>query len=226
MDRKLQTPVFAAFILWFAMFSPWTKTDVNFWGLMLSAACLLTLASSWYGRDMWQNRVQQWAAQPFRQALSYWSGQFLLGLLVAAVLGGICYVCNMLIPFSTLQTDVFAGAKWDGDPRLLLLALVLIIGPAQELFWRAYVQESFVLIFRDSSSSLVARNAPVVAFCVTTLIYTAIFVPSMNPLLIVGALAFGCVWGLLYLWRSDWLPAIILSHGLLDAAFFCYVSVL
>ena len=103
------------------------------------------------------------------------------------------------------------GMKDGTSGRLISLLLLLIIGPAEEIFWRGYVQRT-----------LEAEGSADKAFIITTLAYTLVHIPSLNPMLILAAMVCGIAWGGLYRLFPDRLPAIILSHALWDAAAFVW----
>lgn len=95
-------------------------------------------------------------------------------------------------------------------PDWTIAALLLfIIGPAEEFFWRGFVQ-----------GSLQQNRGGIKAFILTTIIYTLIHIWSFNFMLIMAALVAGFIWGILYLWRPQWLPALIISHAIWDACVF------
>ena len=89
------------------------------------------------------------------------------------------------------------------------LLLLLIIGPAEELFWRGFVQ-----------CSLSARWGADAAFAVTLVLYTVIHVWAFNVMLLLAALVVGGCWGLLYRLRPQALPALIVSHAVWDVCAF------
>ena len=116
-----------------------------------------------------------------------------------------------LFTFARPQVDSIYQMK-DGTPSwLIALLLLFIIGPAEELFWRGYVQRT-----------LTQRWTANAGFVVTTLIYTAVHLPSMNFMLIMAAFTCGFCWGLLYRLFPQHFPAIVLSHALWDAAAFVW----
>jgi hypothetical protein len=98
------------------------------------------------------------------------------------------------------------------SPTLLALLLLFVIGPAEEIFWRGYVQRT-ISNFRS----------PFFAFLVTTMCYTFIHLPSGNFMLIMAAMVCGIVWGGLYYLMPNRLSAIIISHALWDAAAFVWL---
>ena len=85
----------------------------------------------------------------------------------------------------------------------------MLIGPAEEIFWRGYVQ-------RTLSQKLGANKG----FIVATAIYTLVHIGSLNFMLIMAAMVCGIAWGLLYRLMPERFTAITLSHALWDAAVF------
>ena len=94
---------------------------------------------------------------------------------------------------------------------MIALLLLFIIGPAEEIFWRGYIQRQ-----------LSQRWSPNVGFLVTTAIYTAVHLPSGNFMLVMAAMVCGVAWGGLYRLMPQHFPAIVLSHALWDAAAFVW----
>jgi len=92
--------------------------------------------------------------------------------------------------------------------------MLLVIGPAEEIFWRGYIQESF--------SRRWGANAGLV---VTTLIYALVHISKFNFMLLMAALVAGAFWGLAYRLFPDRLGAIIISHALWDCAVFIWFPI-
>lgn len=198
--------VVVAATLWFFMFSPWTAPQVNFWVCMSASACTLTCFALVFGG---------------RECLGIGSGSslyktFVLGIVIAALLWGIFYVgdkiSQYLFSFARPEVDNIYNMKGSLSPTLLALLLLFVIGPAEEIFWRGYVQRT-ISNFRS----------PFFAFLVTTMCYTFIHLPSGNFMLIMAAMVCGIVWGGLYYLMPNRLSAIIISHALWDAAAFVWL---
>lgn len=244
MNRNLSYALLAAAVLWFAMFSPWTSANMNFWGTMASSAVLLLILSLWYGRDLWQHRLRQWQRIGTRECTDtndsrtvsrnktlYVFRQIGLGIGIAAMLWGVFWagdkVSQWLFPsFARLQVDAVYGLKEQTNPRLVGYLLLFLIGPTEEIFWRGYVQETFCRMFRADSPQWLRRlPSEWAAMIVTTAVYTLIHLPAMNFMLLMSALVCGIVWGGLYAYRRDLLPAVIVSHALWDAAVFVWFPI-
>lgn len=199
--RRLAAAIVIAFLLWFVMFSQWTAPHLNFWWAMTFSACVLIVLS-----------IREIIVPSARNLAG---GQLLLGILIAIVLWCAFWVGDKLsqelFTFARPQVDSIYQMK-DGTPSwLIALLLLFIIGPAEELFWRGYVQRT-----------LTQRWTANAGFVVTTLIYTAVHLPSMNFMLIMAAFTCGFCWGLLYRLFPQHFPAIVLSHALWDAAAFVW----
>ena len=198
--RRLAAAIVIAFLLWFVMFSQWTAPHLNFWWAMTFSACVLILLSNL--PSLWRG----WGRLSF---------PLFEAIIIASLLYLLFWVGDKLsqelFTFARPQVDSIYQMK-DGTPSwLIALLLLFIIGPAEELFWRGYVQRT-----------LTQRWTANAGFVVTTLIYTAVHLPSMNFMLIMAAFTCGFCWGLLYRLFPQHFPAIVLSHALWDAAAFVW----
>jgi membrane protease YdiL (CAAX protease family) len=96
-----------------------------------------------------------------------------------------------------------------GAPKAAIAAVLLFpIGPAEEFYWRGFVQRY-----------LRGVTTPTRAVVVTSLIYTSIHLVTLNPSLMVVALIGGMVWGAIYDRWGDLFPALV-SHVLFDELIF------
>ena len=191
--------------LWTVMFSPATSSYVNFWGTMcVSAVVLLTLT--------------------FFSEVRWWTGWRLdwktagLGVAIAAALWGIFWagdkVSSWLFDFARPQVDEIYGIKSGISPVLLSLLLLFLIGPAEEIFWRGYIQKTL--------SEKMGRNIGAVT---ATLVYAGVHIPSWNFMLVMASLVAGAVWGCVYRFRPEKFGAVLVSHALWDAAVFVWFPI-
>lgn len=96
-----------------------------------------------------------------------------------------------------------------GDSSLrAALALLLLIAPAEELFWRGVVQQS-----------IRRRLGPVAAVAVTSVLSSLALLAFFEPLLALAALPTSMGWGLLVEWRKSLWPAFV-SHAAWDLLIF------
>lgn len=212
MKGRLAIAVGAAALLWFYMFSPWTHGAPNFWLCMSVSAVILTtlaLAFSDDRRDLLKVEKQQL--------------QLLGGLVLALALWGIFWVGDYLssrwFDFARPGVDAVYSMKEGVPAGLVALLLLCLIGPAEEFFWRGFVQRSFTRIFSSG------KAGSFLAFVLTTAIYTLIHIWSFNFMLIMAALVAGAVWGFIYWLCPKALPALIVSHALWDALVFVWMPI-
>lgn len=197
---RLWGPIVVAAGLWFVMFSPWTAPHINFWYTMTTSAVVLTALATLSCREC-------------VTTLRFTPRQIVAGVAIAAVLWAVFWVgdkvSQLMFSFARPEVDMIYGMKTGTDPVVVGLLLLLIIGPAEELFWRGFVQRS-----------LSARWGADAAFAVTLVLYTVIHVWAFNVMLLLAALVVGGCWGLLYRLRPQALPALIVSHAVWDVCAF------
>ncbi|HRT77907.1 MAG TPA: type II CAAX endopeptidase family protein [Paludibacteraceae bacterium] len=197
--KRIIIPILIAIIFWFVMFSPWTKEYVNFWLTMTAAGITLTLMSAFLGKD-------------FKKQFSLSLKDVLIGLGSAVVLYVVFFLgdffSKLLFDFAKDQVGQIYMMKEGENPLLLSLLLILLIGPAEEIFWRGYVQRM-----------LEPKFGSWVALIVTTLIYTLVHIWSFNFMLIMSAMVCGAFWGLLYKYNKN-LVTLIVSHAVWDVSVF------
>ncbi|MBQ4063825.1 MAG: CPBP family intramembrane metalloprotease [Bacteroidaceae bacterium] len=203
--KKVVFTIILATVLWTVMFSPLTAPHVNFWWTMTASAVLLSLLSTLFRPDWWRGI-----------RISF--GELLLGVAIAVGLWLVFWVgdkmSQLLFDFARPQVDSIYGMKAGESPWLLTLLMLFIIGPAEEIFWRGYVQRS-----------LSERINPNMGFVVTTAVYALVHAGSCNFMLTMAALVAGAAWGLLYRLFPRHFGAIILSHALWDVAVFVWFPI-
>lgn len=198
--KKVAMAMIVAAVLWFVMFSPWTAPHVNFWYMMTFSALSLTTLSTLWCRE-WTHDITL-------------SGRNLLvGLAVAFVLWWVFWtgdkVSQLIFGFARGQVDMIYAMKGGTSPALIAVLLLLIIGPAEEIFWRGFIQRR-----------MMARWGSNVGFIAATACYTLVHLPSLNFMLIVAAGVVGGCWGLIYRFFPRSLTALIISHAVWDACAF------
>ncbi len=193
-------PIAVAALLWFLMFNPWIAMPVDFWTMMTISGCILLTFAITIDRS--------WLAD----IKVSWSG-LLLGIALALALWGIFWigdkVATWMFPFARPQVDTIYGMKESQSEWVIGLLLLFVIGPAEEIFWRGFVQRGIGV-----------RSTANVAFVVTLLVYGLVHIWKFNFMLIMAALVCGLVWGLAYrLWPKQ-LFALIVSHAVWDTLVF------
>ena len=191
--------------LWAVMFSPAVAPYVNFWGMMCVSAVVLVTLTLFARVEWWKSVKTDWKIA-------------LTGILMAAVLWSVFWVgdkvSSWIFDFARPQVDMIYGIKSGISPVLLSFILVFLIGPAEEIFWRGYVQRTL--------SEKTGKN---VGFVLASLIYAGVHVPSCNFMLVMAALVAGLVWGLFYRLYPEKFAAVIISHALWDAAVFVWFPI-
>lgn len=204
--KKPAAGVLLAAVLWTIMFSPWTAPHVNFWVMMTCSGAALTIFTTW-ARPGWWKEVR----------LKF--SDVALGVALAAALWGVFWLgeffSTLLFDFARGQVDSIYGMKEGENPLVLTLLMLLIIGPAEEIFWRGFIQNRFS-----------ARWNPNTGFIVTTLVYSLVHLSKFNFMLIMAAMVAGLVWGLAYRLFPERLGAIIISHALWDCAVFIWFPIM
>lgn len=203
--KKLVFTIVLAAVLWAVMFSPLTAPYVNFWWMMTASALTLSILSTCFNRGWWH-------------AVRFGWGEVLAGVGIAVVLWGIFWtgdkVSSWLFDFARPQVDLIYGMKEGESLWLLSLLMLVLIGPAEEILWRGYVQRT-----------LSARWSPDAGFVVTTLVYALVHAASCNFMLVMAAAVAGVVWGGLYRLFPRRLGAIIVSHAVWDVAVFVWFPI-
>lgn len=209
---KLFVPIAAAALLWFLMFSPWTAGAVNFWIEMSISAIILTSMALTFGGS-------PKCGLDSGNTIS----QILTGLVIAVALWCIFWVgdklSSLMFDFARPGVDAVYSMKTGLPAWVIALLLLFVIGPAEEFFWRGFVQKKMVEILDGQPHSADK------AFLITTAIYTLIHIWSFNFMLIMAALVAGAIWGLLYRINPRLLPALIVSHAVWDALVFVILPI-
>lgn len=212
MLRKLVLTITVAAVLWFLMFSKWTAGLFDFWLTMSISAVILTTIVLIFTKDrktifVVENTVYQ----------------IIIGIVLAFVLWAVFWLGNLLaslfFDFARPQVEAVYAMKKDSSQWLIALLLLLLIGPAEEFFWRGFVQKNL--------SQLLGTNAKkqFLAFVATTIIYALVHIWSFNFMLVMAALVAGTIWGFIYWLKPKLLPALILSHAVWDALVFVVIPI-
>ncbi|OPY04390.1 MAG: CAAX amino terminal protease self- immunity [Syntrophaceae bacterium PtaB.Bin038] len=194
-----------AALFWFVLFSPWTAPRLNFWLVMAMATAVLSAAGLWLQRAH------------LREIYAFRPSHVLIGLASALILYAVFWVGNLV------STQVFQFAKPEiagiysiraqASPLVIGLLLLFWVGPAEEIFWRGFVQER-----------LYERYGGMGGYLVASLVYAAIHVFGFNFMLFMASLICGLFWGAMYLrYRSVW-PGLI-SHAVWDVLIFVVIPV-
>jgi len=184
-----------AAVLWFVIF---ILKPLNFWASMCCGIILLLLTASLLD----PGPIKIVRVKP---------GHILTGIAAAAVLYGVFYLGNyissFLIPLKDQQIASVYMNRNGTNPYIIGAALLLIIGPGEELFWRGFIQKT--LTEKYGTKSVV----------ITAVLYAAVHAVTLNFMLIMASLVCGLFWGALYHKEKSLYPVII-SHALWDITVF------
>lgn len=204
--KKVLFGIFIALALWFLMFSPATKDYANFWVLMIISATILITYSVIFGKEQLKRLFQfnlKWV---------------FLGIISAILLYLIFYIgfitSNFIFDFTKNQVSNIYSIKEQGNKLYIALALLLWIGPAEEIFWRGFVQHNLANKFGETK-----------AFILATFVYTFVHIWAFNFMLFMAALVCGIFWGLMFMKNKSLVP-IIISHSLWDVLIFVILPIL
>lgn len=197
--------VVSAFVLWGVMFGSWFSGVVDFWWAMFFSTVFLCVSGFCLGGvDL----------SCFRLGVR----DVVWGVVIAVCLWFVFWlgdkVAGCLFGFARGQVDSIYLLKEGRSPWLLSLMLLLFIGPAEELYWRGYVQRVLSVRFGGD-----------VGFVVCSLLYGFVHVWSCNFMLVAAALTAGVVWGGLYRLFPGRLMSIVVSHALWDVAVFVWFPI-
>lgn len=195
----------AALLLWMVMFSPWTAPHVNFWFAMTLSSSILA------GGALFLQRKN------LRGIFAFKSFYPVIGIISAVVLYLVFFIGNMaaerLFAFAEGQVSGIYALKTQSGPVVVGLLLFFIIGPAEEIFWRGFMQKR-----------LAERYGVLIGYLAAAAVYTLVHLWAFNFMLAGAALLCSLSWGFIYMkFRSVW-PGII-SHAVWDLAIFIVLPV-
>lgn len=186
--------------MWFVLFSPWTKSLINFWIGMTLFSASLALTSLVLARDK--------TAEIFEFKRSYiW-----IGIISAAILYLIFFIGDMavrsLFDFAKVEIENIYSTKSQASTIKIGLLLLFVIAPAEEIFWRGFVQRRYSERWGKWRGLVLA-----------VMLYSLVHIWSFNLMLIAAAMVAGIFWSLLYLKYNSIVPGII-SHAVWDLFIF------
>lgn len=126
-----------------------------------------------------------------------------LGVAGAGVLYGVFWaghaVLRRWLPTTAAQVqELYQVRSIRTSGRLPIAAVLVVVGPAEELFWRGFVQER-------------------AGFVLALAAYAAVHLWERKATLVLAAAVGGAFWGALFAWRGT-LVAPLVSHALWDLA--------
>ncbi len=197
-------PALAAAALFVPLFVWRGFGPFDFWWSMSSAVILLV------GLGIALDRG--YSASLTRDLKAGLAGKLALGLLAAAALYGVFWAGNELsrvvFPFAASEIGRVYGFKSGVPVARVVLLMALVIGPGEEVFWRAFLQRRWQ-----------ARLGRWPGFLAAAGLYALVHVASGNVMLILAAAVCGAFWGFLYM-RTGSVLLVAVSHTAWDLAVF------
>jgi membrane protease YdiL (CAAX protease family) len=141
----------------------------------------------------------------------------IIGLATAAGLYLIFWLsktlATVIFPFAPAQIGAIYDKGQGTSTWLIALLLFFVTSPAEEIFWRGYLQRS-----------LMQRLGGWQGWLLATAVYAGVHIWSLNFMLIGAAGVAGAFWGVLY-WRLKNLAPVIVSHAVWSTFIFAVMPV-
>ncbi|MEW5950702.1 MAG: CPBP family intramembrane metalloprotease [Elusimicrobia bacterium] len=139
-----------------------------------------------------------------------------IGFFSALILYGIFFIGRKAVLFIPGNENMLSSVYEAGPetPRYAVALLLFFpIGFAEEFFWRGFIQKKLYTAYPKIQAVLIAS-----AF------YTAVHIPTANPILIAASAVCGLYWGLLYAFAGSFF-AVSLSHMIWDPIIFVFFQI-
>ena len=187
-----------AFLIWFFIFSIWTKDFIPFWpSLSLGCVLLTSIAFTQIG----------WPKKFHLHFKDLWLGVLVAGFLYVSFFFGTMGL-DFFFPSTHQDIQLIYQNKSSLSSLWISGLLLFIIGPGEEIFWRGYVQKECIHLFGLKKG-----------FALSLFFYTGVHFFAFNLPLLLAAFTCGLFWGLMRLYFRSFLP-VILSHAFWDFAVF------
>lgn len=139
-----------------------------------------------------------------------------LGILSAGLLYAVFFIGNEvsreIFPFAGTEIGQVYSFKQNASALRIILLMIFIIGPGEELFWRGYLQRHWQ-----------NRFGKIKGFFIAAVLYALVHAASGNIMLVLSAGVCGLFWGFLYL-RYRSILMICVSHTLWDLMIFVFFT--
>jgi membrane protease YdiL (CAAX protease family) len=192
---KIATSTAFAALLWFVIF---VLKPLNFWLSMCCGIILLFIMAALFDADLLKISKMK-------------PRYIILGILSAGILYGVFYLGNYISAFIIPAKDVQIASVYMNrngtNPYVIGLALLLIIGPGEEIFWRRFIQKTLT------------EKYGIKSVAITAVLYAAVHTVTLNFMLIMASLVCGLFWGALY-YKEKSLYPVMISHALWDITIF------
>jgi membrane protease YdiL (CAAX protease family) len=197
-------PAAAAAFLFVPLFIRRGFGPLDFWWSMSAAIVFLIGLGAALDRGYFSSLARDLASGAARKIA--------LGLFAAAALYGVFWTGNeaarLLFSFAASGIGRVYGFKSGVPVVRIVLLMALVIGPGEEVFWRAYLQRRWQ-----------ARFGAWPGFLAAAALYALVHVASGNVMLVLAAAICGLFWGFLYM-KTGSILLVAVSHTAWDLAVF------
>lgn len=201
-NRIVFITILLAAIFWYITFG---IKLLNFWLSMSIAVTILTIFAITFGGN------------PFKKK-DLTLRTFIMGVGSAVILYGIFvlgnFISQKIFNFAQPQISSIYDIKNKTEATLIILTLLFITSPGEEIFWRNFIQKWFMSKFGGFKGMLIA-----------SCIYAAIHISSGNFMLVMAALVAGLFWGYMY-WKEENTLMVVISHALWTVGIFVLFPVM
>ena len=187
-DSQVIFCLLLAFVLWAAVFG---LKIVNFWlGLSLASTALAAAGIFLAGLPIKKKEINLRGTVFGLSAAALLYFIFMLGNIVGP----------LIFPFAVREIDGIYSIKQEGGTLAIAMLLICVTSPAEEIFWRGFLQR-FAMYRLGRLYGLLAAAS----------LYAAVHIISGNVMLVLAALTAGLFWGVLYLYSRS-VFACTISH--------------
>jgi membrane protease YdiL (CAAX protease family) len=171
----------------------------DFWIKISVSASILALAA------LWLRKPGEMAFRLNLKAVTI--GLISAGILYLIFLTGQA-VSHLLFPFAAGQIQGIYSLGEGMPVWVVTLLLLLVTGPAEEIYWRGFLQRRLMVRFGGWQGWLMASG-----------VYAGVHIWAWNFMLVGAAGVAGLFWGCLY-WRLNNLTTQVVSHAVWSVVIF------
>lgn len=204
-DRQFTLLITAIALVLFSVMFIFKQAGVfDFWYWMSSNIAIILLLVFYFENGNFRLLKHDLKINPARKIIR--------GLAFAGLLFLVFFVGNILVRamFGQAGNEIGAvyGFKQNAQEWRIVVLMLLIIGPGEEIFWRGFLLRKLQVYYGDLSG-----------FFLATGVYTLVHVFTGNMILVLAAFTCGVFWGWLYTKYQSLLINIV-SHTVWDILVF------
>lgn len=206
----LTVGIILATFFWFVMFSvSFEFTKLIHYNYFWYAMSFSTITLTVYSLINQKSKIKELFAFKWKYVLIGVIHAILLYLLSRFGMWFLVYIFDWAAP----QIEAIYQTRNQANPYFIGALLFFLIAPAEEIFWRGFVQQRFLEKFGLKQGTAIA-----------IFLYTFVHIWAFNPLLLLAALVLGVHWSIMYSKFGSLTPGII-SHAVWDCLIFVVLPV-